>query len=251
MARSRGAGLTVGAITGSTVFASIWYLVAAPTSGSSGTGVAADVSRLDILGASLGLTSDRAVQMIGRFGWLDTWVPTVTVMVWAGAVGALVLAGLLFGSWRQRLAVVWLVALLVIVPPVIESLQAHRVGFFWQGRYLLPLAVGLPIVAGHTGLRKVLRSLGPAAPGVSTMLLAALLVGHLAAFAAALDRYSFGEGSFFGDVAWSPPLVSPEVCVALYAVALAALGWALRPLLAMPVEAPTAQAKQRNGRPPL
>ena len=253
-ARSQGAGLAALAIAAVTGAGAVWYLVAAPNAGSLGAGVPLSLSRVDILRASLSVSHHRAHQMIGWLGWLDTPVPTVTVAVWAAAVGLLVLAALVFGSWRQRLGIAWLAGLVVLVPPLIESQQAHRVGFFWQGRYLLPLAVGLPIVAGHIGLPALLRRVGAAGVVIRFTLVMAIAVGQVAAFAGTLERYSVRDGgSLFGRVVWSPPILSPAACVVLYAAALLALGWALRPLLTAPAPAPSAavQARQRSGRPPL
>ena len=55
-------------------------------------------------------------------------------------------------SWRwwstrrcnQHVTLLGAVAATVAVPIVIESVQAHEIGLYWQGRYSLPLAVGGP-----------------------------------------------------------------------------------------------------------
>jgi hypothetical protein len=62
------------------------------------------------------------------------------------------------------------------------------VGYFWQGRYTLPLAVGVPLVAA-AGSRARLgrRSLA--------LLLAVLAVCHLVGYVITLGRYTVGPAT--------------------------------------------------------
>src|SRR5207253_3606760 len=86
-------------------------------------------------------------QMVGKFGWLDTSSPTLTYMFWTAAIGLVVLLALGFASRRDAGLVAALVALTIAVPVAIDSSQARRVGLGWQGRWTLPFAVGVPIIA--------------------------------------------------------------------------------------------------------
>ncbi len=49
-------------------------------------------------------------------------------------------------------------------PLVAEAASAPRIGFVWQGRYSLPLAIGVPVVAG-LGDRRPTRPFVPAWSG--------------------------------------------------------------------------------------
>ena len=41
-----------------------------------------------------------------------------------------------------------LAGLVILLPIYAEYGQAHFIGQFWQGRYGLPIAVGVPLLAG-------------------------------------------------------------------------------------------------------
>lgn len=161
-----------------------------------------------------------AVQLIGDFGWKDTPSPTVTVLLWTGAALAVVVVGLLTSSWRHRAVTVLALVLCVAVPAVLEALALPRLGPWWQGRYTLPLAVGIPLLA-----------VARARPGRRTTLLLAVTVtsavalGQVFAFVKALARYTVGTGHGLGlgAVRWHPPL-PPVVLVGAFG--LLVLGWA-------------------------
>ena len=89
-------------------------------------------------------------QMIGNFGWLDTPAPALTILVWIVLLGGFTLLGALVAPRRVALVLAGLVTLVVALPVLFELRSAAESGLVWQGRYLLPVAVGLPIVAGFT-----------------------------------------------------------------------------------------------------
>lgn len=78
----------------------------------------------------------------GRFT-LDLAVPLV--IAWSAPAVALIGTALVMGPWRSRLTLLALVAGWVSMP-VVAALLEPEVG--WQGRYGLPLGVGLTILAG-------------------------------------------------------------------------------------------------------
>lgn len=95
---------------------------------------------------TLRLMGGQLRQTIGVFGWLDISAPTWVIALWVAAIVALV-AYALAVSQRARRALP-LVALAVFAYPFLfETSQLNTVGPYWQGRYWLPLAVGLPLVA--------------------------------------------------------------------------------------------------------
>lgn len=172
--------------------------------------------------------------MVGDFGWLDTPAPAATLLAWSVAGGALLLLGLTApASRRSRTGLVLLVLAVAAAPVVFQVPTASDVGLIWQGRYVLPLAVGIPLLAAlpladepatlTERWRRVLRAVVPV-----------LLVGHVAAFLAASRRYAEGAGGELVTLTphWSSP-VGYLTGVALYAVvatALAVVAWrAARP----------------------
>ncbi|MFE7526003.1 DUF2142 domain-containing protein [Kitasatospora sp. NPDC057542] len=162
-------------------------------------------------------------QMIGYFGWLDAEPPAATLLLWCAVVVALVLLALCYARLRDALAVLGVLAGIVVIPLVAQAMQARELGMIWQGRYLLPFAVGLPIVCAvicHERLPG-----GFAWRRLLMLCSGALAVADFAGFVWALRRITVGNGgSFFISPAhWAPP-VGWQPCVALYAVAVVALG---------------------------
>jgi heme/copper-type cytochrome/quinol oxidase subunit 3 len=181
------------------------------------------LSNFEVLKRTFGYTNASYREMIGRFGWLDTPAPSLTVVLWTAALGVLVALGIGLAPRRQALAIAALLGLIIAVPAVLEFIEARRFGFGWQGRYTLPLAVGLPILSGFALAQEPRRNLPR---GRLTIVLGiAFVVAHFIAFSENLRRYMVGiNGSltFWLDADWSPPLPSSLLLVA-YAVLLVAL----------------------------
>jgi hypothetical protein len=150
-----------------------------------------------------------ASQMVGRFGWLDTGAPLLTVVLWGGLALVLVLVGVLTGSLRTRFVLMLALAVAVVVPALVEASSFPRIGFWWQGRYSLPYAIGLPFLA-LTGRSLRVRWWGLLAAGAVTL-------GQLDAFTRTLARYTVGTGHgvALGKVSWQPPL-APLALVLLF-----------------------------------
>jgi hypothetical protein len=189
-----------------------------------------DIGTAEIVRKSLGATFSRSQEMIGRFGWLDTPAPPITWVPWIAGIGLLVLSALLWARRRYVTVLIGLVAAVIVVPVVIES-AAYRDagGLSWQGRYTMPLAVGIPIIAASALAatergRRLFTAWLVAAIGVMIGL------AQLIAFAQNLRRYTVGyDGSlqFWKDTGWVPP-VSPLLVTIAYAVATGAfVAWLL------------------------
>lgn len=197
----------VGVATAGLAAALAWTLSAGTleSGGSSGTGV----SVRDGLRTAVEKTPDYITGMLGHFGWLDTALPQWVYLWLALAVGVtIVLAVLVAARRRDALAVAGVGALGLGLPVLLQAWQADSVGIIWQGRYSLPLMVGLPVVAGF-----VLRRGAPLVPQlrprpVFLTTAAMLLVAQVVAFGINLHRYVRGTaGSWFEEtpVDWSPP----------------------------------------------
>lgn len=170
-------------------------------------------------------------QMVGILGWLDTDLPAFTYNAWTGMIGLILLLALAYGGKRGILAICGLIAAGIIISMAAEFSSYAEHGFGWQGRYVLPLFVGVPILAGQvlhdragidTRTRRRLVVLVVALAGV------AQFVG----FRAAMNRYTHGRKNVF-DVSpdgplWAPPLGSVLLTVVFGLVLLvgAAALWA-------------------------
>jgi hypothetical protein len=223
IARSRRVRIWAGVVAVSVAVQAWWYVAADPLGHFVGTPV--DQGIADLVRTSFGNTMQDLSQMVGVFGWVDTHPPALTPVVWALAIGALAaLVLVLSGPRFVRALVVTLVAVLVL-PVVIESLGADRAGFIWQGRYTLPLAVGLPLLMG-IGLGSA-ETLVPFGRRFAWVVVAALVAAQVVAFAQAARRYAVGaKGTlwFFTEARWEPP-VPALLLVLVYAVAVAGFVW--------------------------
>lgn len=172
--------------------------------------------------------------VVGWFGWLDAPSPELTWILWAMATGALLLIGLAVRTQRRlTVALVLVVVGLIAAPVVMQIPNAAQTGLIWQGRYGLPVAVGLPVVAvlAFVGQDALVRDVVRRAGRIVVPLLA---VGHVMAFLEASRR--FAQGTDQRLLALTPEWSSPVgylTGVALYALVVGTLvlvGWrALRP----------------------
>lgn len=88
---------------------------------------------------------------VGSFGWFDVDMPWPLYAVWAVLVVGLVALGVAVGSSRERRVLAGLVVLEVVGAVVFYAavIRPTSVDFKMQGRYVLPLLVALPLVAGE------------------------------------------------------------------------------------------------------
>lgn len=167
-------------------------------------GTGADVGLLDRVRLSTGRTPRFVRQTVGEFGWLDAPTPALALVLWLTVVSTLVVLGLAVGTRRQTVALLLLLVLVVVVPVALEVAQSNAIGPFWQGRYQLPLALGVPLLAALACSR------APVEPRrLSAVVLPALAVAHLASWAWVVRRYAVGlDGPLDprSSTAWSPPL---------------------------------------------
>ena len=162
-------------------------------------------------------------QVVGVFGWLDAPMPDEAFWAWTALLVVLLVLALVAGSRRQRVVVVGLV--FGSIAATVALATANRpTGFPVQGRYVLPVLTGVPLVAGE-----IVRANRERLP----QLFRALAVPSFAAVTAAVQavawyyngrRHAVGTGGprwFLGREEWSPPLGwVPWLVVALSAALL-------------------------------
>ncbi len=171
--------------------------------------------------------------MIGVFGSFDTYAPHATFVIWYLLGGLMFALGLIAGNLRQRAVLGIFGAGILLIPVLISTSQARKIGYVWSGRDALPFAIGLPVVcASFIDRGRVRRFLQLVAP--FALLLA--WVAQAWAFFAALRRYSVGDRgpsfTFLFHSPWCPPAIGClwafviEVVIlgAGYALVLRALG---------------------------
>lgn len=203
--------------------AAAWLLgadsLSAGTPGSSGVSIRAALVN------SILNTNAYLLNMVGEFGWLDTFLEHWVYMAWALLLGVVLLPALAAARRRDLWALLGLGAAILVLPVLVHSWQAPTFGIIWQGRYVLPVAVGLPLLAGYVlHDRLVVPGRFLARLGVAVAAVACLVQG--AAFVENLHRYVNGEDGGWASLepdAWLPPLPLPML-LALAAVAILAYG---------------------------
>lgn len=196
--------------------AGAWLLVADPTRSLGGVPVPDYVSNPGlVVRETSARTSGYLREMIGRFGWLDTSPSFFTLAVWSMLVGFLVLLALALGSARHRLVLLALTTAVIVLPLLLQIPTAAKVGLAWQGRYTLPLAVGVVLLAALVVGAAIERH-AIDLPGFGGAVLGAVLVASVVAFYWGLRRYTVGtDGPFFTvGGSWAPPFGVVPVLVA-------------------------------------
>jgi hypothetical protein len=220
-----------GALVAACALAQIgWVLVVKPLDATLLGRTRTDAPTSEVVRASFGATFGRYREMIGLFGWLDTPSPALTYVLWTVAIAFLFLLAVMWARRRHVVLLLALVVATVVVPVLLESPAYQDVGnVFWQGRYTLPLAVGIPILAAMS-IASTKRGRELAQPRYFQAIGAIVAIGSALAFAQHLRRYTVGYNGnlwYWQHAQWSPPM-SPLLLTVAYTIAIVAfVAWAL------------------------
>ena len=193
--RARVAAVSV--VLGATVASLAWHALVMPT-------LRLDVSSLsESVRTVFSFDGVRVivVQAIGVFGWLDTTMPRAAYLVWLGGVLVVVLAALLRAQGFELLGGIFIVATTLGIAVAITAdfaPSALRV----QGRYLLPLAMLIPLFAGASAGRS-----GWWRNRLGGVIAVAVMPVHFVAWWSFARREAVGTDgpvSFLGVADWSP-----------------------------------------------
>jgi hypothetical protein len=203
-------------------------------------------------------------QIVGVFGWSETTMPQVMYALWgllAFWIGGL---ALWYGTRRERIALVGLGVIIVLADIGISTVIEAPIGFGMQARYILPLAVGLPMLAGEVLNRHRDRAGRRRGYGVTRRLEGRIRVVSFAgiaflqavAFVANLHRYIVGQNASWSlpwNGSWRPPggvavwtgfAIAGVVCIAL--TGLLGRGTRLEPVAAAPARSSPARRSRRS-----
>jgi hypothetical protein len=192
-----------------------------------GPQLAPGTSDAQVIAKLFGETGGWLQQMVGVFGWLDTYAPPYTYVVWGIAVGLVLVVALAVSRLRQSATLMLLIALVIVVPVLFGYGEARNVGIdFWESRYILPFAVGLPLVA--TVLVDRSRMAARLHSRLTVLLCSAIGSANVLAFAEALRRNTVGVAGPINYLngAWSPPFGTLVVTL-LYLVSTVLFVWFL------------------------
>jgi hypothetical protein len=178
-----------------------------------------------LIANSVGFSDGFVREMIGVLGWLDVPIPAVTMYGWLAIIFMLLGLGLFLGRRPYVVVLVSLVVLTVVIPIVFEATNASTLGYVWQGRYGLPLAAGIPLVAAGAVVNGYLTD--RMHRRVAVVIPVILVIAEFAIFFQSLRRYTVGlRGTFipFGG-AWHPPFGTVTISVAFVVILLAFAVW--------------------------
>lgn len=140
-------------------------------------------------------------QLVGIFGWLDTWVSEATLSIWFLTAGVLLGVAVFNRERPCRQGMVLLVSCLAM--PVLFGFFRD---YYFQTRYVLPAFVVGFVVCSVTGAEDM--SSSRTWPKVRLILGTGLFLTHLTAFVTNMHRYSHGQTeqwSLFTEADWEPP----------------------------------------------
>lgn len=189
-------------------------------------------------------------EFVGVLAWLDTPLPILVNLAWYFSVGTLVLLALAMGRPADRWRVAGLATLGMLVPSLLEAINVNEYAFIGQGRYFLPLLVGVPILAAYTvagaGLVEPMRKL-------IRLFVLLLVPAHLAALGYLMVRYQSGLPTGWDGVLtlnvldgkWEPAVGSatPVLLALVGGAVLVAYHWRLTAAEPAPVAGPAAGAE--------
>lgn len=187
----------------------------------------------DLVVTIVNQTDDNLVEAIGRLGWLDAPIPAFAVYAWLLAIGGAI-GYALIANVRGLVAAAMLVFVAALSSWTFELLQNNESGTYWQGRYSLPLLIGLPLLLvtrssdpGQHGDRPADASVRRFDARLAVWAtITGLVVLNLGAWAAA-RRWGVGLDGTYLPWRWDTSLQPlPSVLpLALLAACSAGLGW--------------------------
>ena len=192
-------------------------------------GFEAHFSNYDIARETVGRIGGLYVEMLGKPGWLDTTLPALTYLLLTAALGALALLAVAVGMRRYLVGMFVTILVTIAAPIAFEAWLARTYGFYWQGRYTLPFALGVPLLAvfalqTELGARVVRR--GWFVPALGGM----LVVAHVLAFYQALRRWSVGTNGpvlYWLHPRWTAPIPQWLLIIGFAATMIAFVLWLL------------------------
>lgn len=129
-----------------------------------------------------------AQETIGNFGPLQIPLPIAVTAAWAVLLIGAVVAALVVGTWRERLALIMACGLILAFTILIAAFVLRQNGFGLQGRHVLPMVVGVPILAAEV---LVLRR--PQISRVAVPLAVAVVVLQWVAWVVGVGSYRAGS----------------------------------------------------------
>ncbi len=193
-----------------------------------GAGESPKKSNLTLVGEAFGHTWSWVQGTFGDFGLVDhDTAPTLLLVLCLAVLGMLIVFGFRVATRRQTLVLIGLIATAVILPVLITFAGDRKYGDIWQGRYAVPLAAGIPLLAALL-VANSKRSEGAWLDRRVWLGYVALLTANVVGLITTLHRFIDGSSGPFQLIGgrWQPP-VNVVVVIAVFVCAQAAACWCL------------------------
>jgi hypothetical protein len=193
-----------------------------------GPGSPTDLTAGDVVRGLLGHRIEFYIrQIVGQFGYGETTISPLAILLWYAVVAALVLPALWRAGWRVRLVVVGLIAAGFAMLIGLEFYFIASQGWFSHGRYAMPILVGAVLIAAWASPAD-----RPRPWWLPVALVAATAPVHLYALGRVMSRYQVGIESSLRpfDGSWHPSVGSavPLITLMVGAGLLIAAAWSGR-----------------------
>jgi hypothetical protein len=174
-------------------------------------------------------------EMVGVMSWLDTTLPAPMYMIWEFLVASLIVWGFVLATRAGRWRLAALAAAGVVVPSLMQLSYVNEFGFITQGRYMLPVLCGVPLLAAFLIAEYGLPA--DKSRAVLRVFIVMLLPIHLLSLAYTMVRWQHGLPPNGGlkvlnplAGSWHPPLGSALPLLASIAglLLVARISWPLR-----------------------
>ncbi len=135
------------AAAGAAVVGGAWWTQSAGLTGQS-SDIQVEVDASADVATWIGRVLVWTLQIIGAFPYRDQPAPLGVYALYFVVFSSLLVAAVRAARGRERLTLVALALGALVLPIVLTLLTAPSQGVIWQGRYMLALMVGLPILCG-------------------------------------------------------------------------------------------------------
>ena len=165
-------------------------------------------------------------QTIGVLGWLDTVMPSFVYAIWIVVLITIAMVHVRGAMPRRLVAFAALIVVWLALPLLINGFTNSRAGLTYQGRYSLPIFVGvafLPLWNERPSSRRsqlIQR-------GLVVAVVALVIVAEVGAFWQTLRRFTVGAHGkivLTGPLPWEPS-IAPMALIVMNALAMLAVAW--------------------------
>lgn len=197
----------------------------------------AATAAVDALG-DLGEYLQRAWGLLGPQGYDTLIIPSWILVPWFALVAILLIGALLKGTWRHRIGLT-ILTLGCVLGPIVPSVVSR--GTPWQGRYMLPLLIGVPLLSGAVLARSGVVVSRRMARAIPLGLIGFCSIAYLVAHQHLMNRTAVGLparplANLTAD-SWAGPVSPPVLFV--WAVAASACWAAMMSVAIRPSTRPT------------